>query len=105
MPGSLGNVLHAVRIPGLPRSPSRSAGAPARLLAPGGGPPVTLACMPGQDVMALAFQPTGRWLAATGGSDWIKLWPWEELLAAARRQGKKPEARRTPRAPAKNRKS
>jgi hypothetical protein len=51
-----------------------------------GGPPVTLASMPGQDVMALAFQPSGCWLATTGGSDWIKFWPCADLLAAARRQ-------------------
>jgi hypothetical protein len=54
-----------------------------------GGPPVSLASEP-EEVMGLAFCPAGRWLATTGGGDRIKLWPWEALLAAARRQGDRP---------------
>jgi hypothetical protein len=59
-----------------------------------GGPTVSLASGPEPEVMALAFQPAGRWLATTGAGDWIKLWPWEELLAAARRQGPRPTTRK-----------
>jgi hypothetical protein len=55
-----------------------------------GGPTVSLASGPKPEVMALAFHPNGRWLATTGEGDWIKLWPWEELLAAARRQDRMP---------------
>jgi WD40 repeat protein len=62
-----------------------------------GGPTVRLASGPKPEVMALAFHPKGRWLATSGEGDWIKLWPWEELLATARRQGRMPARKRTAR--------
>jgi hypothetical protein len=68
------------------------------------GPTVSLVSGPRPEAMALAFCPAGRWLATTGEGDWIKLWPWEGLLAAARRQGKRPAGRGTLRASSKRRK-
>jgi hypothetical protein len=70
-----------------------------------GGPTVSLVSAPKPEVMALAFQPTGRWLATTGAGDWIKLWPWAELLAAARRQTQRPPTRKATPASSGKRKS
>jgi hypothetical protein len=68
-----------------------------------GGPTVSLVSAPEPEVMALAFQPTGRWLATAGEGDWIKLWPWEGLLAAARRLGHRPVTGRLTRTSSKKR--